>query len=821
MATYSSVASRHQADHFQYPPLNLGKRAIRLIEVSPSDSAKNVVECRMKVVELGTEHIALSYVWGDDQPSTLIKIDGKPFLIRRNLAAFLRYASRYLANRLLWIDAICINQENVLERNHQVRQMIDIYKSAELVLTWLGPQEGAVGELCKIIGTSSNHDLRHRSKESNVFQNTYLANTIVQLCDVDYWSRLWIVPEVLSARRLCLASQDGYLLPWNRLIDFVHATCDWEYMQCITFKHVWQSVLDSKLASFSEIWQNSDTADYRFKPLLYAHGTNNCSDPRDRIFALLALSSDAADVRIDYNMSAEDLCVYMLSHIDAGDDDEAVTYAQFLLRILQIDFRKSPSIRHRIISGLNQSHSTGPRLTRATISRILAIVDIRHYQIDVDEEHIEKADWTFFVNFLRKDLCRGTELANLAESLIELLDLECRSGQSLTPYHSEMAWNLIRDLVCPSTQWIEENVLVIPRLVNMLPIDVKHIRSVERDYAEFAWSVFESCAFVATAKSQIALFETLGLSMNDQWTLRPNFFGFATKLFERSFDGRSDLMKTIRRAHKELKWLHFDESRACLDWQRPETLKNINIRFTDTNLRWHSTKASLPEKCLEMLPDMVLQHWISQLGIRTSILSQAIAAYVSSDECVESEVLKKSRDARFRLKIIRSRITQLREQRDSTLTYSNLNEIFKSIFAHRDSGDFKLAWMKNQLEDELKDPPTWNELLWNSAINVMTDETSEDQNDNTLPLNVIEVPNIDLMFVTVRSSRLGVVGSVKNHVILGKVRKSADSSTKPSFEPLNGLCELVVLPRASIYELSGTMAGLRSFFDLFEDACYL
>jgi hypothetical protein len=90
-------------------------------------------------------YTALSYAWGPPAPTSSILIDGVSYAIRENLYhALLVIRDKITGSRFdwkyLWIDAICINQENVSERNHQVGLMSRIYSRADLVLVWLGSE---------------------------------------------------------------------------------------------------------------------------------------------------------------------------------------------------------------------------------------------------------------------------------------------------------------------------------------------------------------------------------------------------------------------------------------------------------------------------------------------------------------------------------------------------------------------------------------------------------------------------------------------------------------------------------------------------------
>jgi hypothetical protein len=81
---------------------------------------------------------ALSYTWGSIERTSEITTNDYTLAVTENLHHALRYLRYEDKDRILWIDLICINQDNFQERGHQVAQMKDIYKEAEQVLIWLG-----------------------------------------------------------------------------------------------------------------------------------------------------------------------------------------------------------------------------------------------------------------------------------------------------------------------------------------------------------------------------------------------------------------------------------------------------------------------------------------------------------------------------------------------------------------------------------------------------------------------------------------------------------------------------------------------------------
>jgi hypothetical protein len=83
-------------------------------------------------------YVALSYAWGRQERFDDIDLNGSRFPVGKNLWQFLHHMRLRDKHITLWIDAICINQSNVKERNHQVQMMRQIYSNAQSVSVWLG-----------------------------------------------------------------------------------------------------------------------------------------------------------------------------------------------------------------------------------------------------------------------------------------------------------------------------------------------------------------------------------------------------------------------------------------------------------------------------------------------------------------------------------------------------------------------------------------------------------------------------------------------------------------------------------------------------------
>lgn len=161
---------------FQHDPLDHNEPSIRLIRVLPYRSHDSLVQCHIMHTKLReASWVCISYTWGskDARTAKTILLNGRHFLVRRNLFDFLsvlqsslhHYANNFLSQMgywiddlfigpqndnlhvlsqmCYWIDALCIDQKNDVDRNHQVPQMEQIYSKEELVHIWLGVAENA------------------------------------------------------------------------------------------------------------------------------------------------------------------------------------------------------------------------------------------------------------------------------------------------------------------------------------------------------------------------------------------------------------------------------------------------------------------------------------------------------------------------------------------------------------------------------------------------------------------------------------------------------------------------------------------------------
>ena len=131
----------------RYPRLPNASRYIRLLEVHPWNLTYGPLRSSLHMFRwIDYEpYRALSYAWGDtsQDSGTSIVCDGQDILIPANLHRALRHLRRATESVFLWVDFLCINQNDIEERNQQVRNMAGIYRRSTDVVIWLGEVENA------------------------------------------------------------------------------------------------------------------------------------------------------------------------------------------------------------------------------------------------------------------------------------------------------------------------------------------------------------------------------------------------------------------------------------------------------------------------------------------------------------------------------------------------------------------------------------------------------------------------------------------------------------------------------------------------------
>ncbi|KAI1158206.1 heterokaryon incompatibility protein-domain-containing protein [Nemania serpens] len=180
---------------FIYQPLT-SPRSTRILKIYPSRYETAALVCELTEEELNDDnppsYAAISYTWGSQLPSRRILCHGQALTVTVNCEAILRRFRRGDKMSYLWIDAICIDQSTVEERNIQVAMMEDIYRLAEVVAVWLGPATECTQEAFRYF--------EELAKDNNLDCDRAQSRLLsTEILEQPWFTRMWTIQEVAMA----------------------------------------------------------------------------------------------------------------------------------------------------------------------------------------------------------------------------------------------------------------------------------------------------------------------------------------------------------------------------------------------------------------------------------------------------------------------------------------------------------------------------------------------------------------------------------------------------------------------------------------------
>ncbi|RFU27850.1 hypothetical protein B7463_g8502, partial [Scytalidium lignicola] len=337
---------------FYHPLYSTNERIqIRLCSLLPANF-ESTIKCNIENFDLNyeLEFEALSYTWGNPTERIPIEVNDETMLVTKNLATALVYLRNKSNSRSLWVDAICINQDDVDERSAQVASMVKIYRSAKRVISWLGIRDSFFDPFIEMeyatllfrhIRFLKEYPPFQKYVESNGSQKPYSGfqdhkdtfnNGIYSLQLLigererekpEYWQRAWIIQEVASARALIL--QSGPYVISEEDIDLVtnFISCpkiaflmDGRYEQRKLRSHLQSNFFVPISIYRSLLYPNEEDKEKRaaricgslkLLTLLRHNRSRFCADKRDKVYSVLGLSdltnSNHPAILIDYKKS--------------------------------------------------------------------------------------------------------------------------------------------------------------------------------------------------------------------------------------------------------------------------------------------------------------------------------------------------------------------------------------------------------------------------------------------------------------------------------------------------------------------------------------
>ncbi|KAI1175704.1 heterokaryon incompatibility protein-domain-containing protein [Nemania sp. FL0916] len=323
------------AQPFLHEPLP-SPRSIRLLSLAPSTDSNSVIRCTVATADLDNlrhedSYEALSYVWGSPTGTIPIRCNDKELLVTPNLHDALRQLRGRTSWRVLWIDAICIdqrkNERSTLERNRQVEMMAEVYRAAQTVLVWLGVGDEstprafrvikALGLIARIIGRHrvlgisnslvfrglTRHLYGSLTGELNNVPNILIKykHDIRKVLNNPWFSRVWTFQESASARKchvLCGKIQPSWST-YEAAVPFLAMfALDVKRMLLIILRPITSgSVFHGIRSSF---------LDYQLAKVI---GCLNSTLPQDKVYGLYsALTRCGYDLKsVDYRLTSAEV----------------------------------------------------------------------------------------------------------------------------------------------------------------------------------------------------------------------------------------------------------------------------------------------------------------------------------------------------------------------------------------------------------------------------------------------------------------------------------------------------------------------------------
>ncbi|KAH8889016.1 hypothetical protein GQ53DRAFT_870792 [Thozetella sp. PMI_491] len=175
---------------------------VRLLRISHAEGdirPRYALETAALADLTSTRYRALSYTWGLATTATdvyEITVNDQAFYVRRNLFGFLQTVTAKRVSGLFFIDAICINQLSAPEREAQVQAMASIFRNADEVIGWLGiPSQRGLEDIRALAQATRISSTKWGAAEWAGFR---------RLAYHRYWTRMWIVQEVLLAASMTI-----------------------------------------------------------------------------------------------------------------------------------------------------------------------------------------------------------------------------------------------------------------------------------------------------------------------------------------------------------------------------------------------------------------------------------------------------------------------------------------------------------------------------------------------------------------------------------------------------------------------------------------
>jgi hypothetical protein len=453
------------------PALRKELREIRLLRLLPGPPNAKIC-CEVDVVSLNDKLVyeALSYVWGNAGETRNISLGGYAFGVTVNLEQALRHLRLVDKERVLWIDALCINQACKKEKESQIQEMRTIYHSAHQVLAWTGEADDESNEALGLLNRLSDPMvcviLYMLSQNSEALRRISFGPEWLKLLNFfnrPYWSRVWILQELAipgaSIRDNWESTkiQVGVGKTWVPISRFNLALMSFGLIQRSLFSSPGYLALpkssilpkSSGALMMFEVAQScircSSKRRKSIGTLLRMTHFLRATDPLDKVYALRALARDEDHVIYpDYSMSKMQVLRNLVRHLIDVDKNLAILSGN-----RRLPLNHSGEWSSWVLDPETFIHTTRsdwqPDTTRfeawtsaapdVTFSDDLSLLTVKGIVVGTIDIVIGTADWETFPGLTSKELPQSAVMKCL-------LQLE-QFGSSLSESKREAFWRTL------------------------------------------------------------------------------------------------------------------------------------------------------------------------------------------------------------------------------------------------------------------------------------------------------------------------------------------------------------------------------------------
>jgi hypothetical protein len=331
-------------DVYTYEPLeDCGGpyHSFRLLTLMSGEKTDDI-KCQLKTFQLPLSQMpidwpgslpayeALSYVWGSAERAHIIICNSRRMGITASLDTALRRLRRSHEPRILWIDQISVDQDNLKERSKQVQIMRNIFSRAHRVLKWLGEdfsdQAPLAIDLIKqmlliddpfrapSIHFPTDEQLQKLGLPDRASPSWIAVETLLKL---QYFTRIWIIQEVAVARNALLIWSNVSIL-WKDIRRFF-------YMAKRLNMHIRDRTREGPCPFLNDFRLDSMEHPHQtWINLLDSTSKHQATDARDRVFAIAGLAFDDLPFEVNYELQEAEVFSNAVKHIIRATGDLGV-----------------------------------------------------------------------------------------------------------------------------------------------------------------------------------------------------------------------------------------------------------------------------------------------------------------------------------------------------------------------------------------------------------------------------------------------------------------------------------------------------------------